>query len=312
MQPVYLAPLEGVTDAVFRREHAARFGGVAKYFIPFISPTQNLRMTPRELAAVSPQENAGLFAVPQVLAREPAHFLWAMDALADMGYGEVNLNLGCPSGTATAKGKGAGMLRDLDALARFLDAVCAHGAARLSVKTRLGWADPSEFGALLSLLSRYPLCEVIVHARTREEFYGGAPHRDVFAAALPRTRLPLVYNGDLFSARDCRALSAACPGASALMLGRGLIADPAIARERSGGSALTDGEMRDFVLALLDGWRARHPLNVALARANEVLKYAARRYDAPEKALRQLRKARTPQAFAGAMEALLACPHRAE
>ena len=309
--PVYFAPLEGITDAVFRRVHAAHFGGVAKYFVPFVSPTQNLRFTPRELSLVAPEQDAGLFAVPQVLTRDPEHFLWAANALFDMGYGEVNLNLGCPSGTVTAKGKGAGMLQDLPQLSRFFDAVCPRLPVRLSVKTRIGFADPGEFDALLSLFSRYPLCELIVHARTRGEFYAGAPHRDVFAAALARTRLPLVYNGDLFSADDCRALLAACPGTSALMLGRGLIANPAVARELQGGGALTSAALSDFCGELLEAWLSRHPANVAVARMAEVMKHVACCFEGADKPRKQIRKAKTLPAYREAEAALFACPLKA-
>ena len=305
--PIYFAPLEGITDAVFRRVHAAHFTGVSKYFIPFISPTQNLCFTGRELANVAPENNAGLFAVPQILTREPEHFLWAADALYDMGYGEINLNLGCPSGTVTAKGKGAGMLQNLSQLARFFDAVCPRMQAKLSVKTRIGFADTGEFDALLALFSRYPLCELIVHARTRGEFYRGAPHRDVFAAALLRTHLPLVYNGDLFSASDCRALLGACPDTAALMLGRGLIANPALAQELSSGNALTAMALRDFCDDLLDAWLARHPANVAVARMAEVMKHVSCCFEGADKPHKQIRKAKTLPAYREAEAALFSC-----
>ena len=114
--PVYFAPLEGVTDAVYRRVHHAHFSGIDKYFIPFISPTQNLVLTPRERNNVSPEVNQGLCVVPQVLTKKADHFLWAAQLLHDMGYEEINLNVGCPSGTVTSKGKGAGMLQRPDDL----------------------------------------------------------------------------------------------------------------------------------------------------------------------------------------------------
>ena len=314
MPPIYFAPLEGITDAVFRRTHAAHFGGVCKYFIPFVSPTQNLCFTKRELANVSPEENAGLFAVPQILTHDAGHFLWAARALCDMGYGEVNLNLGCPSGTVTAKGKGAGQLRDLPALDRFLDAVCAGlpSGMRLSIKTRIGYADPGEFDALLTLFSRYPLLELIVHPRTRVEFYKGAPHRDVYAAACSRTRAPLVYNGDLFTARDCRELLCACPGTSALMLGRGLVANPALARELSGAAPLTRESLRAFSDALLDAWLERHPPNVAVARTAEVMKHAACCFANADKPRKLIRKARTLADYRDAEARLFDCELKSE
>ena len=120
---LYFAPLEGFTDAIYRRVHHACFGGVDKYFMPFISPSESLSFTSRQQADFSPTENDGVPAVPQILAKDPNRFLIMSRLLRDAGYTEVNLNLGCPSGTVTAKGKGAGMLRDPDALSRFLDAV---------------------------------------------------------------------------------------------------------------------------------------------------------------------------------------------
>ena len=314
MPPIYFAPLEGITDAIFRRTHAAHFGGVSKYFIPFISPTQNLCFTRRELSNIAPEENAGLFAVPQILTRDADHFLWAAQALYDMGYGEVNLNLGCPSGTVTGKGKGAGQLKDLPALDRFLDAVCTGlpSGMRLSVKTRIGYAHPGEFDALLALFSRYPLLELIVHPRTREEFYKGMPHRDVYASACAHTRAPFVYNGDLFTTRDCRELASACPGTSALMLGRGLVANPALARELSGGASLTREALRAFSDALLDAWLERHPPNVAVARTAEVMKHAACCFEGADKPRKLIRKAHTLAAYRDAEARLFDCELRSE
>lgn len=303
--PVYFAPLEGITDAAYRRVHHACFGGVSKYFIPFISPTQNLRFTTRELVAVSPRQNAGLFAVPQILTKNAGHFLWAAQALFDMGYGEVNLNLGCPSGTVTAKGKGAGMLADVPGLMAFLDEVFAHAPLRVSVKTRIGCCVPDEFERLLPVFSRYPIHELIIHPRTRNEFYSGTPHRNVYAGALSETRLPLVYNGDLFTAEDCRALEASCSGTHALMIGRGLIANPALAQELAGGNALTLPAIRSFLDGLEEAYLAAYPKNVAVGRLREVMKHMVCCFESPEKPRKAFRKASSLAAYHDALAALL-------
>lgn len=292
--PIYFAPLEGVTDAEHRRVHHAYFTGVAKYFIPFISPTQNLVLTNRERFDVDPANNAGMSAVPQVLTKDPEHFLWAAQLLADMGYTEINLNLGCPSGTVTGKGKGAGMLLDPFALERFLDAIYARTPVRVSLKTRIGFTSPDEFARLLELYNQYPVHELIVHPRTRQEFYKGAPHREVYAAALSETRLPLVYNGDLFTAADCRVMEAACPS-QALMLGRGLLANPALAREYAGGTPVTAGELQAFVEDLTRAYAQRHPRNVVLGRMREVLKNMLCCFESPEKVRKAVRKANSPE-----------------
>ena len=136
------APLDGITKVVFRQVYHRMFGGADRYFIPFFSPTDQHILTKRDQRELDPAANAGLPVVPQVMTRRAPDFLWAAEIVADMGYTEVNLNLGCPSGTVTAKGKGAGMLTDPEALDRFLDDVFSKCPIAISVKTRLGMHSP--------------------------------------------------------------------------------------------------------------------------------------------------------------------------
>jgi len=301
--PVYFAPMEGVTDFVYRRVHHARFAGVSKYFIPFVSPTQDLCLTNRERRDVSPENNAGIPAVPQVLTKRADHFLWAAQLLADMGYDEVNLNVGCPSGTVTGKGKGAGLLLDLPALEAMLDDVFAHSPLPVSIKTRIGFIDPIEFERILELYARYPVRELTVHPRTRMEYYRGQPHRDVYAAAAADARLPLVYNGDLFTPEDCRALEAAVPS-RALMIGRGLLANPALAREYAGGARITSEELAAYVDDLTRAYAQYHPSNVVLGRMREVLKNIVCCYADAEKPKKAIRKASSLDALTDAAQRL--------
>ena len=289
--PVYFAPLEGVTDSAYRRVHRAHFCGIAKYFIPFISPTQTLTLTTRELSNVSPEYNAGVPVVPQVLTKNADHFIWAAQQLYDMGHMEVNLNTGCPSGTVTAKGKGAGMLLHVPELEWFLDDVFSRCPMAISIKTRIGYASPEEFERLLALFSRYPLRELIIHPRTREQFYKGTPYRDVYAQALKDTRLPVVYNGDLFTADGCGAFERDYPGTSALMLGRGMLANPALAQQYTGGAPLTRESLRAFHDDLLREYLERYPRNVVVARLREVMKNVACSFENNAKPLKAVRKA---------------------
>lgn len=159
----YFAPMEGVTGAVYRRTHHEFFSGVDKYFMPFITPTTNEKLTPRQKRDVLPEYNEGVPAVPQLLTKSAADCIWAVNALHDLGYPEVNLNLGCPSGTVTAKGKGAGFLAHPDELDRFFDEVFAK-CEGISVKTRLGVHEASEFDKLLEIYNRYPITERDVSA----------------------------------------------------------------------------------------------------------------------------------------------------
>ncbi len=302
--PVYFAPLEGVTDTVYRQVHHAHFTGPVKYFIPFISPTQNLVLTPRERKNVEPQANAGLNAVPQVLTKNADHFIWAANLLHDLGYEEVNLNAGCPSGTVTAKGKGAGLLQRPQELAWYLDEVFARTPVRVSVKTRIGFSSPDEFDALLDLYNRYPIRELIIHPRTREEYYTGSVHRDVYAAAEARAPMPLVYNGDLFTPDSCRAFEQAHPRTRALMLGRGMLANPALAQTYAGGAPLCRETLHAFHDDLLRAYQEAYPTSVVLGRMREVAKNIACCFEDAEKPLKAARKAGSLSAYQDAVTRL--------
>ena len=304
---IYFAPMEGITDDIYRRVHAECFSGIDKYFIPFISPTQNLTLTARELRAVLPENNAGCRAVPQLLTRDADHFLWAAQVLKDMGYKEVNLNLGCPSGTVTAKFKGSGMLRDLPMLRAFLDNVMERTPIPVSVKTRIGYENPEEWGTIYELLNGFPLHELIIHPRTREQQYHGEPHRECYAAA-KACRNPVVYNGDLFTADDCRALAAEFPFTSAVMIGRGLLANPALCCEMTGGEAVNREALRHFCSRLLDEYQQRYQKNLVLGRMREVLKHIACCFENPQKPRKAIRKATTIEALTAASDALFALP----
>lgn len=293
---IYYAPMEGFTDAVYRRAHHICFGGVEKYYIPFISPTQNLRFTPRDKAAVFPEHNAGICAVPQILSNRADQFLWAARALADMGYREINLNVGCPSGTVTSKYKGSGMLRDLSTLKRFLDEVFAQAPAAISVKTRIGFTDPEEWMQILELYAQYPIYELTIHPRTRVQYYKGNVHPEAFAQAQQRLSVPLVYNGDVFSLQDAQTLLQRTPGVS-LMLGRGLLTNPALAQEICGGRALNLADIRRFHDTLHAAYLEKYPRNITVARLCDAMKYLSLSFDDPHRLIKAMRKASSEEEY---------------
>ena len=229
------APLDGITKVVFRQVYHRMFGGADRYFIPFFSPTDQHILTKRDQRELDPAANAGLPVVPQVMTCRAPDFLWAAEIVADMGYTEVNLNLGCPSGTVTAKGKGAGFLAKPEELERFLDTVFDAAPCAVSIKTRLGLREPEESERLLDIYNRYPIACLTIHPRVQKQFYKGTVHRDWFAWAAERSRNPLCYNGDLVTVEDCTVFAVDFPAIDAVMIGRGAIADPALLRKLRGG-----------------------------------------------------------------------------
>ena len=305
---VYSAPLEGVTGAAWRRAHAAVFGGCAKYFAPFFSPTREHIMPPRVRRELLPANNPGLALVPQLLCRNPDDFVWAARELFDMGYTEVNLNLGCPSGTVAAKGKGAGFLAFPDELDEFFERVFSElPGANISVKTRLGLEGEAEFARLLDIFARRPISELIVHTRVRADWYRLPARPDTFAAALGRFPGPAVYNGDLFTASDARALEERFPEARALMLGRGLAANPALAREIANGERASREELARFHELVWAGCvRDFGAPGPAVHRLKELWSYIIYMFAPCPREYKALRKARRPEEYLDAAQSVLA------
>ncbi len=222
----YFAPMEGLTDSIYRSLHHKYFPGVDRYYTPFFSPTVHRALTPREERELPYADSLGFTMVPQLLTKVSEDFLWMAQVCHDRGYEEVNLNLGCPSGTVVAKGKGSGMLRDIDALDRFLEEIYRNAPLPISVKTRPGLEAGEEFPALLEIYNRYPIKELTIHPRVRKQFYTGDVDMELFDFAVQNSKNPLCYNGDLLSLSQAEAIHTNYPSVEAVMMGRGLIACP--------------------------------------------------------------------------------------
>lgn len=282
----YFAPMEGLTDSVFRRLHHQYFPGVDRYYTPFFSPTIHRALTEREERELPYAKEAGFSVVPQLLTKSPEDFLWMTRVCQDRGYEEVNLNLGCPSGTVVSKGKGSGMLADPASLDRFLEAIFRDTPVPISIKTRLGLNDPAEFPALLEIFNRYPIAELTIHPRVRRELYAGDIHMDMFAYALRESKNPLCYNGDILSLSQAEALQEQYSGIGAVMIGRGLLRDPGML---SGGTDLKTLEA--FMNALLEAYiQAFGSSRNAMFRLKENWSYLHTLFQGSEKLWKRLRK----------------------
>ena len=283
----YFAPMEGITDSIYRRLHHKHFGGVDRYYMPFLSPTIHRQLTHKEDRELPFADAEALKAVPQILTKVAPDFLWAAQVCADRGYDEVNLNVGCPSGTVVSKGKGSGMLRDLNALDAFLENVFATSPLPISVKTRLGLESKEEFPAILEIYNRYPIKELTIHPRVRKQFYSGGVDMEMFRYAAENSRNPLCFNGNLNCGEDIAALAAQFPHIDAVMLGRGLIGDPGMLTD--GGT--TREKLKAFADELLENYvetfgGARN----AMFRMKENWGFLRHRFEDSEKLWKQLRK----------------------
>ena len=270
---IYFAPMEGMTDGLLRQTHRRICGGVAVYCLPIHKLTQSLSLLTREIRDVSPEENEGLTVLPQALTRDPGQLADWLDFISECGYAAADLNIGCPSPTVTKRGRGSGLLQDPGYLRFFFDRVFANTLpVSLSVKTRIGYESPGEWPRLLDLLADYPLAHVSIHVRTTKEQYTGAAHPEAFGPALEKLSHP-VYNGDLRTVEDVEALVRRFPATEAVMIGRGLMADPALARRIRGGAPAGREELEAWYNALYEGWNSRFGGTVALGRIKKLMEW---------------------------------------
>lgn len=268
----YFAPMEGITSYTYRNLHHKFFGGVEKYYTPFLSPSAENGLSTRGLRDVLPEHNGEVSPVPQLLVNHPESFLKGARALRDLGYREINLNLGCPSGTVTAKKKGSGLLmypEELDALLDriFSDPMVTGGEILVSIKTRIGKNSPEEWPRLMEIYNQYPIYQLTIHPRIQKDFYKNHPDLEVFSSTLEASKNPVVYNGDIFTAADYRQFRERFPSVERIMLGRGLIMDPELGErllnteaEEGGGEPEAGPDLarlRQFHDALLEAYGER-------------------------------------------------------
>ena len=281
----YFAPMEGLTDSIYRRTHHQFFSGVDAYYMPFISPTVHRCLTHREAREVPFADTMPFRAVPQLMTKVADDFLWAAQECLDRGYDEVNLNVGCPSGTVVAKKKGAGMLEDPENLDRFLDAVFASSTIPISVKTRLGLTDPQEFPRILEIYNQYPIKELTVHPRVRKQFYDGEVDMEMFRYALQNSKNPLCFNGNLRNLSEVKMFEAEFPQVESVMIGRGLIGNPAMLEP--GG----EDKLEAFHDALLESYIVEFGgARNAMFRMKENWRHMICMFDGSEKLWKKLRK----------------------
>ena len=307
--------MEGITGALFRRTHRRFFPGVDRYFMPFLSPSQHHVFTRRELRDILPEQDGDLDAVPQLLTRSGADFLWAAGELARMGYREVNLNLGCPSGTVTAKGKGAGMLARPEELDCFLDTVFSQAPPmKISLKTRLGMEDPEEFPRLLEIFAKYPVSLLILHPRVRADFYKHPVRREWFRYAAEHYKGPLCFNGGLVSAGDCAQFARDFPQVDQVMIGQGLLANPALGRQARGGPGPDKDTLRAFHDELYHTYLERFASQRnTVFHMKELWSYLSRLFVGAEgKPLKRIRKAADSPAYEAAVDQMFSFPLREE
>lgn len=242
----YYAPLEGITGYLYRNAHHTHYNRVEKYFSPFIFANQNDGIKGKDVKDILPENNHGIALVPQLLTNNAKDFIYTAKKFKSLGYEEINLNLGCPSGTVVSRHRGSGFLAKKVELDTFLDEIFSDAVTKISIKTRIGKDDSEEFYELLEIYNKYPMEELIIHPRIQKDFYKNTPNLEVFRHAVKESKNPICYNGDIFSTDDYRRFIKDFPEVTKVMLGRGLISNPGLIREITEGIRIDKKSLRSF------------------------------------------------------------------
>lgn len=307
---LYLAPLQGMTNAFYRNTFSELFGGIDVYYAPFVATAKIEKINPKLLKDLFPEDNAAhIKLIPQILGNDGKDFRRFAQEIAAFGYTDFNWNIGCPYPTVTDKKKGSGILPYPDMIERFLDDVFIDDTYPLSVKMRLGMEYPDESVKVIEILNRYPLKEIIAHARTGKQAYSGTVDLDSFERALSLSKHPVIYNGDIFTHEDYLNITERFPSIAGVMLGRGACADPTLP-SRIKGRIFSDAER----LALLREFHDRLYVHYQDVLSGEkhlcdkmkgVWEYLAMHLDRDGSFLKKLHKCKTAESYNGTVDGFL-------
>lgn len=234
---LYLAPMEGITGYAFRNAYRSVFSEFDGYFTPFI-PTGNF--SKKTLREISPDNNRGIDLVPQVLAGRVDEIVELVNSLKEKGYEEININLGCPSGTVTAKKRGSGMLKYPEEVDAFFRTLFENTDSRVSVKTRVGFDSVDDWKRIVDVYQKYKFENITVHPRLRTDFYGNILRMECFDYAYENLTCPLIYNGDVNSIEDADRIKEKYPKLLGLMMGRGILRKPWLLEEIRTGEKIEE------------------------------------------------------------------------
>lgn len=291
---LYLAPIQGMTTALQRNIYTQLFDGIDACYAPFIATSHMRKRRSPLFQDILPENNGPCPLVPQILSNNSDDFIFFSKVIADMGYEEINWNIGCPFPMLTKKRKGSGILPYPEAIDAFLDDVCKNLSYKLTVKMRLGLNNPGEGLKVMEVLNKYPLHAVILHSRTGSQRYNGKVDLDAFEAHRDVCQHKLIYNGDIFTKDDFLRIQKRFPEIDRFMLGRGALRFPFLASEIKGFTYTVEDKVRRFKAyhdAVYDHYTEDiEDLQIRFSKMKEFWVYAAHSVDETGDFLRTIRQ----------------------
>ncbi|MDJ0621359.1 MAG: tRNA-dihydrouridine synthase family protein [Desulfocapsaceae bacterium] len=305
---LYLAPIRGITDRLFRDIYHHHFPYFNAAIAPFINPQRSINFNNKLLADVNPMGNGGLVTIPQLMYNTAEDFISLGKRLEDIGYTHINWNLGCPSPMVANKQRGSGLLPYTDRIIEMLEEIIPALRAEISLKVRLGFKTPHEIHDLLPRLDQFPLKEIIIHPRIGKQLYRGRADRQAFADCSEVSRHLLVYNGDINTAEDFRELANRFKGIDHWMIGRGALTNPLLPGEIKGHS-FTAAERKELLSGFHDDLYNQLQIRLSgpghlLNRMKQIWAYLIGSFSEEKHILKKIRKASTTRHYERAVAKL--------
>lgn len=243
-----VAPIQGITDYIFRNAFARYFNGIDKYYAPYLRLDKDLQFKESKLRDILPENNQTTGLIPQIMTNSAVEFSYMADRLLDFGYTELNWNLGCPYPMVTNRKLGAGLLPHHEEICSILDNVLSKTNMKVSIKMRSGLADDSQIETLLPLLNTYPLSEIIIHPRYAKQLYKGIADINIYKKCIALTQHKLCYNGDIDSLNYFCKLKPETGRTNHFMIGRGIVTNPFLAKKikTNSSESINDQQLKNF------------------------------------------------------------------
>lgn len=301
---LYFAPMEGITNYIYRNTHKEVFGCCDGYYAPFITPSDNEKINKKGLKDVLCENNTEK-PIVQILTKDAESLLKFAKKIEAEGFDEININLGCPYPTVVKKGKGSGFLTNPSELDNFLDKIFSECKLKISLKTRAGFYKTDELDGLMEIYNKYPVSLLIIHPRSREDFYNGVPDMDAFGRAFFVSKNKVCYNGNISSKKDFLEIQSKFEGLDSVMIGRGAVANPALFREIKGGEELKTEELITFSEKLIENYRQTLRSDVfTMHKMKELWAIIMKNFPEEKKILKAIKKSNTVDEFMVAINSL--------
>jgi tRNA-dihydrouridine synthase len=220
------SPLQGFTDFRFRNAFHRYFGGIDTFYSPYIKLNGKLVIKGSYERDILPENNTTLEVIPQIITNDAEEFLFVAKYVQQLGYKELNWNLGCPYPMVAKCGMGSGLISNTSQIEHILKRVHSETDIIVSMKMRMGYENPTEILDVFPILEQYPIKNIAIHARIGKQLYKGGVDLDSFQKCLDTSKQKIYYNGDITSVEKFRMMQERFPSIDHWMIGRGLIADP--------------------------------------------------------------------------------------